>query len=70
MALEIQVMAWDNYRNASGLNRLIGPHISLGKWISNVITGKKSSTDPLRHLWFVFRIVSLMYVFLLNNNKK
>ena len=40
MALEIQVLAWDKHRNASGLNRLIGPHISLCQWISNVITEK------------------------------
>jgi hypothetical protein len=32
--------------------------------------GKKSITDSLRHLWFVFRIASVMYVFPRYNNKK
>ena len=55
-SVEIQVLDWDKYRNASGLNWLIGPQ-SLSRLMDlQRDYGKKSNTDSLRHFWFVFHI--------------
>ena len=70
MALDIQVRAWDKHRNASLVSRLIGPQSLSRSMDLQRHYGKKSITDSLRHLWFVFRIVSVMYVFPRYNNKK
>ena len=70
MALDIQVRAWDKHRNASLVSRLIGPQSLSRSMDLQRHYGKKSITDSLRHLWFVFRIASVMYVFPRYNNKK
>jgi hypothetical protein len=70
MALDIQVRAWDKHRNASLVSRLIGLQSLSRSMDLQRHYGKKSITDSLRHLWFVFRIASVMYVFPRYNNKK
>jgi hypothetical protein len=70
MALDIQVRAWDKHRNASLVNRLIEPQSLSRSMDLQRHYGKISITDSLRHLWFAFRIASVMYVFPRYNNKK
>ena len=70
MALDIQVLAWDKHRNASLVSGLIGPQSFSRSMDLQSHYGGKSFTDSLRHLWFVFHIASVMYVFPRYNNKK
>ena len=43
MTLEIQVLAWDRYKNVAGLNRITGyKPFPLDNWIANGITYKIS----------------------------
>jgi hypothetical protein len=70
MALDIQVLAWDKHRNASLVSGLIGPQSFSRSMDLQRHYEKISITDSLRHLWFVFRFASVMYVFPRYNNKK